>query len=104
MLPFCVLLVLLLFCCFFLPTFHFYAMLVLVGVPLLMLVNALLLCSIGAHWHPLATLYWYSSLPPCYVLVVLVSTSLLYSIVVHHHLFILLLLVGASLLCSIGAC
>jgi hypothetical protein len=76
----------------------FHALLVFVGVPLLMLVDTLLLCYVGAHLHPFATLYWCSSLPPCGVLLVLVGTSLLYFIGVHHHLF------AMSLLCSIDVC
>lgn len=85
MLSFCVLLVLVLLC-WFLSTFH--ALLMLVGVPLLMLVDTLLLCFVGARGTPLPHSIGVHHCPFCCVLSVLVSTSLLFFIGVHHHLFL----------------
>jgi hypothetical protein len=65
----------------------------------LLVVCAFLLCFVGVHQHPLVVFYW-SFMPPCCVLLVLIDTFSCVLWLYAPPCCALLVFIGASLLCS----
>ncbi len=65
-------------------------------------VYTLLLCFIGVRQHSFTMFCWCLSMPPCFVLLLLIGTSLLCFVTVHQCLLIMLCRCSSLPLCYVG--